>query len=499
MFSRKTGTCGRHGVRIRQAIVAMVLLGAAIMAPLSSHPPTAEAAPAQPNLVVIMLDDATYADVSAMANARALIGGKGATLTNAYVPYPECCPSRATLLTGLYPHNHGVLDSQPPDGGWAKFDDTHTLATWLDPTHRTALIGKYLNGYGGGGADPTYVPPGWDYWAVPYGVDYVYNYVNRKLNLNGSIVTRNNVYSTTLYGNLTTQFIADSAAKADPFALFFMPIAPHAGKPADPEDLTLPSPYVAGTPYQNTVDASLPNDPSINETDVSDKPQYVSQESPLSRAQLNEIAEVHAQRTEAVAAADAQVKRVIRTLSQYGVLDSTYVLLTSDNGFMQGQHRILTGKSVPYQPAVRMPVMLRGPGIAPGTSVSHLVGEQDLAPTLLDLVDQSAAHTGPAFDGRILAPLLDGTGTPSARPILLEIGNAQATNPGPRVLRGLVDPTGWKLVDYTGAEYHDELYNLKSDPYEMNNRIDDPALNDREATLRAELAAYRACSGSTCR
>ena len=144
-----------------------------MMVPLSSfgRPPASTAVAAAqtpPNIVLVLVDDARYDDLTTMPQVRQLIGGAGVSFRNFYSPFPLCCPARATLLTGQYAHNHGVLGNFRPNGGFDEFRDGSTLATWLDPTYRTGLIGKYLNEYA-----PPYQPPGWDEWTVPRGM---YNY-----------------------------------------------------------------------------------------------------------------------------------------------------------------------------------------------------------------------------------------------------------------------------------------------------------------------------------
>jgi arylsulfatase A-like enzyme len=112
-----------------------------------------------PNVVVILVDDATTADVASMPNVQRLIASEGTTFTRNYSPDPICCPARATILTGRYPHNHRVLDNVAPLGGFTLFDDSSTVATWLDRDYRTGLFGKYMNDNASQGS---YVPPGWD-------------------------------------------------------------------------------------------------------------------------------------------------------------------------------------------------------------------------------------------------------------------------------------------------------------------------------------------------
>ena len=103
--------------------------------------------PEAPNVIVMMLDDATVDDVEQMPNVQRLLADQGVTFTSFWGPFPQCCPARASALTGRNPHNHRVLDIKPPFGGFDAFDDRHTIATYLDPGYRTGIFGKYLNGF----------------------------------------------------------------------------------------------------------------------------------------------------------------------------------------------------------------------------------------------------------------------------------------------------------------------------------------------------------------
>ena len=168
------------------AAAALLLAGALAVQPSSAanstvKPPRHEAEP--PNVVLILLDDATAADVASMSSVQSLIADQGATFLRNYSPEPLCCPARATILTGRYPHNHRVLDNVAPLGGYTVFDDSSTLATWLDPDYRTGLFGKYMNDNGSQGA---YVPPGWDTFKMPNRGD-TYDYVGPDLWVNGTL------------------------------------------------------------------------------------------------------------------------------------------------------------------------------------------------------------------------------------------------------------------------------------------------------------------------
>ncbi len=121
----------------------------------------------QPNIIFVLTDDLDYASAQKMPRIRSQLIEKGISLEKTFVSHPVCCPSRATILTGLYDHNHNVLSNKPPDGGFEKFvaqgHEENTIAVSLQEAgYQTAFFGKYLNGYPAG--DPTHVPSGWDEW-----------------------------------------------------------------------------------------------------------------------------------------------------------------------------------------------------------------------------------------------------------------------------------------------------------------------------------------------
>src|SRR3712207_6676183 len=152
--------------------------------------------------------------MAAVSDLTQRIGAEGATFTNFYSSFPLCCPARATLLSGQYPHNHGVLSNFQPTGGWAEFHDKSTLATWVTPTYRTGLIGKYFNEY-----RVPYIPPGWDEWMVPKAM---YSYTGSQWFIDngmGSSTKSVTGYQTDTIGTLASDFISRNAPAEEPFFL----------------------------------------------------------------------------------------------------------------------------------------------------------------------------------------------------------------------------------------------------------------------------------------
>jgi N-acetylglucosamine-6-sulfatase len=445
------------------------------------------AAQSHPNVVVLMLDDADVADIMFMPKVQAELVSKGVSFTRAYAPNPLCCPSRASLLTGKYSHNHHVLTNSPPDGGFFEFNDHRTLATWLDGAFTTGWIGKYLNDYELGSDE--FVPPGWDVWKVP--VDSVYNYRDRPLNINGQVRWFDGLDSSRLYGRLTRSFIRRHAGETQPFLLITSFLAPHSGTPHEPGD-----PSGLGTPfvdprYRGSYSGPSPlSNPAFNEASVRDKPRTVRHNRPLTRRQIRNLVKENEQRRESLLTVDDQIGRILDTLNALDEMSDTVVVLVSDNGLMLGEHRIYKGKSVPYNPATQIPLILRGPGLPPGTSVDVAAGIPDLAPTILDLTNFEGAQGQFRFDGVSLVNAAKGAQT-AVRPIVLETGN----NRGGYTFRGIVRGR-WKYIEYPAGRV--ELYNELRDPWELHSLTRVPRYAYRVSVLHALLMRYQSCRGERC-
>lgn len=452
----------------------------------AGSPSSALAAQSQPNIVFVFVDDGRVDELAVMPRVRQRIGNAGATFTAFYAPFPLCCPARATLLTGQYAHNHRVLGNAAPAGGFKKFVDRSTLATWLTPTYRTGMIGKYLNGYA-----PPYKPPGWDEWMVPTAM---YGYYGNRWFLdrgNGGSYRTVTGYQTDTLGNLAAEFVTRNAPRAEPFYLHLSLVAPHDGLPREPDDVPgFPSPHVEPA-YRNAFAGLTNPDPSFNEADVSDKPIRPSR---LSATEIAGITEHYQQRHEANVSVDDAVDVIMDALSASGELADTYVIFSSDNGLMLGEHRIRGGKGTPYEVASRVPFMARGPGIPAGRVVNQVAGQVDYAPTVMQMAGLS---TPSSVDGLGLLGLLRGTQQSVARPaVLLEAAAKTSVESPPWVYQGVVDGH-WKYVARTTGRK--ELYDLDADPYELVNVAGRAAYAQRQQSMAALLAALRDCDGVGCR
>ncbi len=429
-----------------------------------------------PNIIFLLMDDLNFATVQRMPELRSSVIEEGASLRNTFISYPLCCPSRATILTGLYAHNHDVRGNAPPEGGFQKFRsegyEESTIAVRLQRGgYTTGLFGEYLNYYLDG--DPTHVPPGWDEWHARGDIAY-YDY---ELNENGEIVSYGNDpedYFTDVLSRKATDFVRRASSDSQPFFLYLAPAAPH--EPATPAERHVGA----------FADEKAPRPPSFDEEDVSDKPSWIQAIDRLSDEQVSEIDDRYRNWLASMLAVDEMVASLVQELETAGELDNTFIFFTSDNGYHQGEHLIDYGKNTPYEEAARVPLFVRGPGVPAESKIERLVLNTDFAPTFADLagIDFSA-------DGRSLAPLLRGEDPAWRSAVLLE-GFSGGNPPSYEAVRTETH----KYVEYDNGET--ELYDLEADPYELENlpKITDPSL---VADLNTKLNALRSCAGDECK
>jgi N-acetylglucosamine-6-sulfatase len=466
------------------AVVSILMIG-----PAHGHVRTA-AGPQRPNIVVITTDDQTFESMKVMERTNRLLGGQGVTFDNSFVSFSLCCPSRATFLTGQYAHNHGVQGNGPPEGGYYKLDSTNALAVWLQRAgYTTTLIGKYLNRYGT--KDPYEIPPGWNDWHATIDPT-TFQYYHYTLNENGHLVFRcptdaPECYSTDVFARKAREAIRARATEAQPFFLWLAVLAPHAGGPTEPDDPPYPpTPAPAQRHHNYFAGTELPLDLSFNEVDVSDKPRPIRRLPRFNAQGARWLRENYQQELETLLAVDEAVQGIVETLRDTGVLERTLIVFTSDNGFFHGEHRIPNEKILPYEPSIRVPLIISGPGIPHGVHRSQLVANIDLAPTIVE-----AAHLTPGrtMDGHSLYPILRDPGKEYGRDIVIE------NSPGAAHFSGL-RTRHFLYVEYDDGER--ELYDLVNDPYQLRSLHDDPAYADLQAELATRLAALRDCIGDGC-
>jgi N-acetylglucosamine-6-sulfatase len=471
----------------RWIVLAALAAGLASVAALSGSAAgqSKSASAVRPNVVVLETDDQTVESMRVMPNVKTLLADQGVTFDNSFVSYSLCCPSRSTFLTGQYAHNHGVWGNAAPIGGYYKLDSTNTLPVWLQRAgFQTIHLGKYLNQYGT--RNPREIPPGWGQW---YGTPdpSTYRYLNYTINENGNLVTFGTAasdYKTDVESRLAVDLIAHQAADPRPFFMWVAFLAPHSGAPRDADDPTgLATPSPAPRHKNRFANEPLPTPPSLNEADVSDKPAVIRNRPLLTPARLNAVRESYQQRLESLLAVDEAVAQIVNELTRIGKLDSTYIIFTSDNGFFHGEHRVPAGKVLLYEPSIRVPLIIRGPGIPAGQHRSQFVANTDLAPTITQV---TGAQPGRVMDGRSLLPFAHDRLLQSGRDILLETPTYAA-----------VRSPNWLYAEYTTGER--ELYNLARDRDELNSLHADPRYDKIKANLAARLARLRLCKGPACR
>jgi len=459
-------------------------------------------APERPNVVVLMTDDQTYADMAAMPRTRRLIGEAGARFTRSYVSYPLCCPSRATYLTGQYNHNNGVHTNAPPNGGVEALDAEHTLPVWLSQAdYRTSHIGKYLNGYGL--RRKANVPPGWTDWhgTIDKSTYQMYGYrmyENGAVNRYGDFdVEDPAMYQTDVLRQKAVASI-EGTAPGTPLFLSLMFVAPH-GESVDPGSTTEPFIRAAPRDVGRYRRLRLPR-AARGERDVSDKPPYVRKLHGASSATAARIRADFRSRRESLIAVDEAVEALVGALARTGRLDSTYILFTSDNGFFQGEHNIYKGKYLAYDPSSHVPLLIRGPGIRPGTVSGELVTNADLAPTILEAAGATADRS---LDGRSLLPFARDGRLRTRRPVLHEGLEAGDIDRDGAVRSGTVgEYHALRTARYLYVEWINgarELYDRARDPGELHSRHRDRRYRGIRRSLHRELVRLRSCAGDVCR
>jgi len=494
------------------SLLKAAVAAAALVLGLSLAVSGAMAQSARPNIVVIMTDDQTVDDLIAMPATRRAFIRHGVSFANSTVSYPVCCPSRATYLTGRYAHNHGVMGLYLPTGGYARFNDQDALPVWMQRAgYRTTHIGKYMNGYGSD--RPAIVPPGWTDW---YGaVDpTTYRMWNYTLNENGRLVTYGDltaedpaIYQTDMLRNKALDAIRRDSHAGQPFFLSLAFLAPHYEE-ASVRGRTGVTVRSAPRHRGRFATLTLPRPRGFNERDRSDKPGFMRRFRSLDATAIGRITAEFRARRESLLAVDEAVAAIVRELTAQGVLSNTYLLFTSDNGYLQGEHAVPSGKMLPYDPSTKVPLLIRGPGIGGRRISNEPVSNIDLAPTILRIAGASAAGGAP-IDGRSLLEFAQQPRLRSERLVLHETGGLRATSLQPEESEDGPIPTRsvrtyravrndrWLYVVYRSGER--ELYDLERDPYQLHSHHRDRRYAATRRALQVELDRLSTCRGRACR
>ena len=425
-----------------------------------------------------MTDDMPENLLPRMTQVDRRIVSEGINFQNAYVSQSLCCPSRASILTGMYPHNTGVLTNGGPRGGVDAFREQglekRSVAVWLTGNgYKTGLVGKYMNGY-----DGSYVPPGWSYWYGRYGSG---DGDGRFANENGQIISTAGKFEVDDVKSKALAFLDGATDQADdpPFALFVWTLAPHLPTRYAPRHANLYNDEIFTPP------------PSFNEADVSDNPQWVRDLPRISDEERAQLSEWHRNQLRSLRSVDEMVGALLDLLQERSELENTYVVFTTDNGVHMGEHRWWLGaggsKSTAYEEAAGVPLAVRGPGIPANQVRPQLALNNDFAPTFADIADAPVPED---VDGRSLLPLMNSTPTERWRTALL---NERLLGRGG--YHSLIT-NRYTYVEYKTGER--ELYDRQEDPYQLSSihRTASPALLE---SLHARLALLKACAGQSCR
>ncbi|MDX8152257.1 sulfatase [Patulibacter brassicae] len=461
----------------------------------SPAPGSTDSAPAppdaRPNVVFVLADDLSNDLLRFMPGVRAL-RRDGATLLRHVVTNSLCCPSRATILTGLLPHSSGIFRNTGADGGYTAFRERGLEARTFAPSieaagYRTALMGKYLNRYDPTRDDP---PPGWTRWV---GGGNGYRGFDYALNVDGQVVrhgSRPADYVTDVLAEEGDRFVTSSVQAGRPFLLTVSTYAPHAPFVPAPRD------------RHRFPRARAPRGPAFG-VENRDAPRWLRDLPRLTARNVHTIDRKFRRRARAVQAVDRLLQRLRARLADLGVADRTYVVFTSDNGLHMGQHRLLSGKTTPFDSDIRVPMVVAGPGIAPGSAVDALTSHVDLAPTFAAMT--GVGVTAPRTDGRSLLPVLRGRAPRDWRDAAVvehRGGGGTAGDPDAQPPRAGAPPSyrALRTATTTYVEYDTgerELYGLARDPHQTRNVYGELSQRRRQQ-LHRRLRALRTCSGPAC-
>lgn len=406
----------------------------------------------RPNFLIIVTDDQRYDTMEYMPKTQELIFDQGVTFSSGYITTPFCCPSRASILTGMYASNHDVHVNENELKYKTVVDDMHKNGYY------TGLVGKYLNSWDGS------MRPEYDFWVSFWG-GTIPSYYDPDLNINGTW-SKQTGYITYLFKDQAIEFLDKAANQSKPFLLLFTPNAPHAPfTPAD-EDKGL---------YQYLPKHRPEN---YNEEDISDKPLSIAGKPLLTEEDETTIENVRRRQILTLTSLDRSIAEVMAKLEETGEMDNTVVIFISDNGKHWGEHR-MDSKSTAYEESVKVPFAIRYPPLIPAPYIEGgLVANIDIAPTLYELSETKAPN---AMDGLSLVPLLNGTD--DWRTCLL--------------LEAWPDRGHWTALhtgQYVYIETDDDLsefYDLTIDPYEMNNMINAEEYQSMILEMQADMQNER--------
>ncbi|HEV2745333.1 MAG TPA: sulfatase [Rubrobacter sp.] len=428
----------------------------------------------RPNIVFVLTDDQMPGTEDEMPALQDNLVGAGVKFTNTVSTYPLCCPGRATIQRGQYPHNTEIYGNSEPLGGWEKFRrlglHESTVATWLDGEgYQTGLFGKYMNNY-----RDRVIPPGWDRWYAWNGVDEGWSSVNDQ----GNVGELDRQYADALVADNAAAFLEQRLANPEPVFAFVNFGAMHEPYPSSAVD------------EEKFRGVGVPRTPAFNEADVSDKSTDIRRRDRLTESEISDLDSQYRRGLRSLQRVDRFVADASDILRRSGEMDDTYFVFYTDNGAHFGQHRLGHGKYEPYEEDINFPLIVRGPGVRRGEVETGLVGNHDIAPTIADMAD---VETPGFVDGRSVMPLAKTAATAWPRSAILSI--REPNQEPPHRWDVLRMPTE-KYVRFEGGE--SEYYDLKTDPYELESDPGSIPPATREYWER-RMEAIGSCGGAECR
>uniref|UniRef100_A0AAY4D018 N-acetylglucosamine-6-sulfatase n=1 Tax=Denticeps clupeoides TaxID=299321 RepID=A0AAY4D018_9TELE len=473
----------------------------------------------KPNIVLILTDDLDVAigGMTPLNKTRKFIGDAGISFTNAFVASPLCCPSRASILTGKYPHNHHVINNTLEGNcsslAWQKSQESATFPLLLQKLayYQTFFAGKYLNEYGNpeaGGVE--YVPPGWDYW---FALEKNSKYYNYTLSVNGKPQRHGQNYSqdylTDVLASVSLEFLSYKS-NYRPFFMMVSTPAPH-------------SPWTAAPQYEGRFsDIKAPRDPSFN-VHGKDKHWLIRQaKTPMTNSSVEFLDDAFQKRWRTLLSVDDLVEKVVKNLEARGELENTYIMFTSDNGYHTGQFSLPVDKRQLYEFDIRVPLLVRGPNIKPNQTSPMLIANVDLGPTILDMAGININQT--KMDGiSFLSSIIDynlswrtdmlveyeGEGSNISDPACPLLGPGvsecfpdcvceDSYNNTYACVRTVSTSTNLQYCEFDDSEVFVEVYNLTADPFQLTNiakSIEQEVLEK----MNHRLMMLQSCSGQSCR
>lgn len=533
--------------KTRPAAIALLLAAVAALACASAADarPNGSGKGKRPNILVVMTDDMASADLQFMPKVNRKLASRGTSFADAVDSFPLCCPARATFITGQYSHNHGVVGNFAPYGWYGMKHRANTLPSWLQKAgYHTAMVGKWLNGYGALDAHGE-VPAGFDTWRGLLDVS-AYDYFNYLMNRDGllkswgdgdfarklvefakievddepdSIGTilgklaevfgpppytywgseRTRDYSPDVTGQIAQRLVRRERNSRKPFFIWWAPAAPHR------EDVSTtlmkrpgPDPRPAPRYADESAALNLPKPPSFNNEGTGDVPANFDVAGPLDDEDVAQLELDYQGRAGSMMAVDDHVGTLVRTLRKTDQLRNTVIFFVSDNGWLQGEHRIPGDKYLPYEESLQVPLIVRGPGIPQGRTVHGQISNIDFAPTLIDFANATAGRT---MDGLSLVPTIHNPKRRPDRALGIEA-------PSPLFL-GAIPNNGWdrpyegvRTDRYTFVVYKEtgdrQLFDRRTDPYEIHNLAGDPAYAEIESRLARKATKLSSCAGRAC-